>query len=48
MNESEQFIIKNEVDYDALFGNTDFDLGDSFQYKINAAAFSTIKAYHSI
>ena len=48
VNESEQFIIKNEVDYDALFGNTDFDLGDSFQYKINAAAFLTIKAYHSI
>ena len=48
VNESEQFIIKNVVDYDALFGSTDFDLGDSFQYKINAAAFSIIKAYHSI
>ena len=35
VNESEQFIIKNVVDYDALFGSTDFDLGDSFQYKIN-------------
>lgn len=32
VNESEQFIIKNVVDYDALFGSTDFDLGDSFQY----------------
>ena len=48
VNESEQFIIKNVVDYDALFGSTDFDLSDSFQYKINAAAFSIIKAYHSI
>ena len=53
VNESEQFIIKNVIDYDALFGSTDFDFGYT-RYKciasteINAAAFSIIKAYHSI
>ncbi len=47
-NEDEQFIIKKVVDYDELFGNTDFELDDSFQYEINAAAFSIIEAYRSI
>lgn len=48
MNESEQFIIKKIINYDELFGNTDFELDDAFQYEINAAAFSLIEAYRSI
>ena len=47
-NENEQFIIKKIVDYGELFGNTDFELDDAFQYEINAAAFSLIEAYRSI
>ena len=48
VNESEQFIIKKIINYDELFGNTDFELDDAFQYEINAAAFSLIEAYRSI
>lgn len=47
-NENEQFIIKKIINYDELFGNTDFELDDAFQYEINAAAFSLIEAYRSI
>ena len=47
-NENEQFIIKKIINYNELFGNTDFELDDAFQYEINAAAFSSIEAYHSI
>ena len=47
-NRNEQFILKKMIDYDELFGNTDFELDDSFQYEINAAAFSNIEAYRSI
>ena len=47
-NENEQFIIKKIINYDELFGNTDFELDDAFQYEINTAAFSLIEAYRSI
>ena len=47
-NENEQFIIKKIINYDELFGNTDFELDDAFQYEINAAAFSLIESYRSI
>lgn len=47
-NEAEQFITAKAVDYAALFGNTDFEMDDAFQYKINPAAFHKIEAYRSI
>lgn len=47
-NEKEQFLIKKAVNCDELFGNTNFELDDVFQYEINTAAFSMLEAYRSI
>lgn len=46
--ECDQFIIKKGVDYANLFGNTDFEIDDSFSYQINIDAFTHIDAYRSI
>lgn len=45
---SEQFITKDSTDFSELFGNTDFDMDDTFRYEINPSAFDNIEAYRYI
>lgn len=45
---SEQFITKDSTDFSELFGNTDFDMDDTFRYEINLSAFDNIEAYRYI
>ena len=45
---SEQFITKDSTDFSELFGNTDFDMDDTFHYEINPSAFDNIEAYRYI
>jgi 5-methylcytosine-specific restriction protein B len=42
------FIIAEQNDYSALFGNVDIGLDDGYSYKINKKAFTNIEAYKSI
>lgn len=45
---SEQFITKDSTEFSELFGNTDFDMDDTFRYEINPSAFDNIEAYRYI
>lgn len=45
---SEQFITKDSTDFSELFGNTDFDMDDTFRHEINPSAFDNIEAYRYI
>jgi len=42
------FIIAEQNDYSALFGNVDVGLDDGYRYEINKKAFKNIEAYRSI
>lgn len=44
----EQFIIVDNEDCSALFGNTDYDFEDTRTYSVNKNAFGNIEAYRSI
>ena len=47
-NEKEQFITAKEVNYAALFGDSDIGADDAIQYRINPVAFDNIEAYRAI